>query len=213
MNRTKEFLTLAPFAALAIAVVYLQGYWGRFDVLAFPYLSFQELLAYSTVPLFGYLFFGLVGVALGLLDSRKSQNKWSMRITTLLFVILCATLIYFDRPEKWLIAPMVAFGLIAHPLLKNPRMSLLIDKDPVLFLVSFVMCLILIGIFGWGRSEAAKVIKTEEPNVRLILDSNTETGKLLGKLGSYYFLLNASNAVIQLPEKAIQRIEYIKKHG
>ena len=212
MDRTKEYLTLAPFAALAIAVAYLQGYWGRFEVLAFPYLSFQELLAYSTVPFFGFLLFCIVGVFIGVLDSDKPTNKWRIRLWTSLFVIVSAAMIYFNRPEKWFVVPMILIALVGPRIMRHPKIRAVRDKSPVLVLVLYLMVILLIGTFGWGKTEADRRIKDESHSVRLTLDSGTETGKLLGKLGGYYFLLNASNSVVQLPEKAIQRIEYIKKH-
>ena len=215
MERAKEILALAPFIAIAIAISYLQGYWGAFEILAFPYLSFQELLAYSTAPLFGFVFFSLVGALLGVISSiaqrGQAKNKWVVRFENAGFLSICALLIYLDLPEKWLVAPIVAFVLIVPDVLRISAFESARQTNPHLVLSALLIVFLLLESFGYGRTQAERLIQKAEPNVQLTLESGTETGKLIGKLGSYYFFLNASSKVNVLPEQSIKRIEYRKE--
>jgi len=112
MDHAKELLAIAPFVALAIAISYLQGYWGPFEILAFPYLSFQELLAYSAPPLFGFIFFALLGLLFSAVNHvanrGQKKNKTLNRLEDLVVIVFCGVLVYLDRPEKWLFPPLAA---------------------------------------------------------------------------------------------------------
>ncbi len=219
MDRVKEILAVAPFVALAIAISYLQGYWGTFEVLAFPYLSFQELLAYSAAPLFGFVLFVLAGVLFGVVNSisrrGKGKNKWIVRTEDAGMICIVILLIYLDMPEKWLFAPLVVFGLVLPHLLRMQVFVVAQQTNPRLVLSTLLMVLLLFGSFGYGRTQAERLIQRSEPNVQLNIDSRNEVGKLIGKLGTYYFFLSSAGKVNVLPEQSIKRIEYRKelKHG
>lgn len=218
MDRVKEVLTLAPFAALAIGVLYIQGYWGHFGIVALPLLGFQELVAYSSVPLFGVVLLTVAGIAHGFFvgknEAENNPNSGSRTfryVASALMVVVAAITIYVDTPEKYQLVPALliaaTIGLIGREVLDGATPSLVRLLIPAV-MITFIM----VETFGFGRASAERLLRAAEPNAKVTVDSGTETGKLLGKLGSYYFFLNASNAVIQLPEKVIQRIEYIKKH-
>lgn len=215
MKRITDLLAIAPFAGLVIAVTYLQGYWGRFEVLAFPYLGFQELLAYSAAPLFGFILFGLGGMALAVLNhlgaQRQPRSRWKIILENVIVVSFCSVLIYLDVPEKWLFPPLVLFWFVAGRVLDIPAVSSARESSPNVVLSLLVSGFLLVGSFGYGRSQAERLVHTKEPNVALYLDAGTETGKLIGRLGTHYFFLNSANRVTVLPEQVLKRIEYTKE--
>lgn len=216
MNHIKELLALAPFVALAIAVTYLHGYWGTFGILALPYLSFQELLTYSAVPLFGFILAGLAGMVFGVLNQLanhgKQRNKWTLILENLAIITFCGVLIYFDVPEKWLFPPLVIFGFIALRILGIPAVQSARDSSPHVVLLPIVAVFLLIGSFGYGRAQAERLVRIKEPNITLSLDTGIEAGKLIGKLGTHYFFINSANHLTVLPERVMRRIEYNKEY-
>ncbi|MFZ2990416.1 hypothetical protein [Ideonella sp.] len=116
MDRLKSIIVVAPFFALAVAVAFIHGYWGAFGVLAFPYLSFQELVAYSAAPVFGFLLFAGAGMMLGAINatasSRSPRSKWLDRLQDIFLVALAAVLVYQKAPYRWVFAPLVVFGAL-----------------------------------------------------------------------------------------------------
>jgi len=123
----------------------------------------------------------------------------------------------FSEKILLLIAPLwrgdyPALGLITSPVLRLPAIQAARENNPHLVLSAFVMMFLLLGSFGYGRVQAEHLIRDKELNAQITLEAGVESGKLLGKLGSHYFLLNASNRVSVFPEQSIKRIEYRKEH-
>jgi len=213
-ERIKLLLTLAPIVALVVAVAYLQGYWGYFNIMVFPYLSFNEMLAYSAVPLFGFLLTTVLGMLWGFLNAETRTARQTNIIREVLDALilggLCVSLIYFDRPEKWWIVPIAILGFIIPYFIGMPQVRDRIKEAPSAY-IAFIIALFLIsGTFGWGRSVAQRLLQTKEPNVQVMIDNNQIKARLLGKVNNYYFLLGDDGKITQYPESAVKRITYEK---
>jgi hypothetical protein len=210
MNKLKEILTLSPFIGLAIAISYLQGYWGAFDILAIPYLSFQELLSYSTAPLFGFVVVSTVGAVLGGISSRKgTKPRWISISEDIGIFLIAALLIYLDRPEKWLFLSVGVMIFCVTYFREIPALNTAAETHPQAVLIAFVIIFLLTGSFGYGRTKAEQV-KVDTPlNVSILSEIGNAEGKMLGKLGSYYFYLDRYNKVQIMPERLIKRIQYL----
>lgn len=212
IERTKLLLTIAPIVAFVVAVAYLQGYWGYFGILIFPYLSFNELLAYAAAPLFGFLASLSLGVLLGTLNALNSDREPSSKLRdafeVIFFTGFAGVLIYLDRPEKWLLIPIIAIGLSSYHLLDVATVREQVRKSPLHFLVGLIAAILVAGSFGYGRSQAQTVAIAKHQNVLLSIDGKTMKAKFLGKVDRYYFVLNVENKVAQYPESAIKEIVY-----
>ena len=92
MERSKTLLTIAPIVALVVAVAYLQGYWGYYDILVFPYLSFSEMVAYAAAPLFGFLIASFVGMLLGAVNALTQDRKPSSKLKDIIELLMFGTL-------------------------------------------------------------------------------------------------------------------------
>lgn len=215
MERLKDLLVVAPFMALAVAVTYLQGYWGAFDVLPFPYLSFQELLAYSAAPIFGFLFFAGIGILAGALNATTSgyrrPAKWAEWFQDAVFVAVAVLLIYLEIPYRWIFAPLVLMGAILPSLFRSEPLQKLKETHPATPLVAVVMIFMLVGSFGYGRSRAEELQQTILPNARVTWDSGAdEEIKMIGRLGGHYFYLDGAGQVNVRGEQYLKRIQYIR---
>jgi len=219
MDRIKTILALAPFVAIAIAITFLQGYWGTFGILAFPYLSLQELIAYSAAPLFGFIIFVIFGISLGVISAieseskinqRSSKNKWLQRVEDISLLLIVIIVIVYDRPEKWLLVPFMIMLKLLPITLDLQFIKRGIQANAALTLSAVVMVFLLICSLGYGRMNAEKLIRLAEPNASITFESKTESGKFIGKLGGYYFLLATAGRVHIYPENEIKKIEYLE---
>ncbi len=186
-----------------------------YGTLAFPYLSFQELLTYSVVPLFGFAIFSLTGMLFGVINNIanrcQERKKWPFILENFILISICALIIYQDLPERWVIVPMVTFILVIPHILNTSALESARQTNPHLLLSVLLIVFLSLGSFGYGRTQAEHLIRKTEPNTQLTLESGTESGRLIGKLGAYYFFLSTSSRVNVLSEQSIKRIEYLKK--
>src|ERR1700690_1066847 len=148
MERLKILLAIAPFAALVIGITYLQGYWGYFGVIVIPYLSFNEILGYAAVPLFGYIFATMFWVLMSdVLDNSPNRSKineanaetvkdsgkfgkYRESVFIILYMILCGLLIYVDNASKWIFVPLVAFLIFYPPIWRGSKILARVKAYP-----------------------------------------------------------------------------------
>lgn len=214
MDRIKQLLSVAPVVALVVAIAYLQGYWGYYKILVFPYLSFNEMLAYAAAPLFGFLLISSLGMFLGVLKAttKPSQTFSTVRevIEIVLLGSLCVVLVYLDRPEKWLIVPLVVLGFSSSYMLDIQWVRERVKESPNIYFVVLIAVYFVFASFGLGRSEAQSLAQSKTPTVQVLIEGDVINTRLLGKINAYYFFLNAEGKVSQYPEAAIKRIVYEK---
>jgi hypothetical protein len=220
MERAKLLLTLAPFVAVVFSVAYLQGYWGYFDILVFPYLSLSEIIAYSAVPLFGFIVFSIVGTFLGVLHTTSMVSgplqqppgfrKFFQLMVDLQAVVLCVLVVILDRPIKWVVLPLVAIGLAFRLAARFEWADGRMRAAPMVSIVGWAALFFVSGTFGWGRFKAINIAQTTAPNIQAKLDDGTVTARLLGKVNTYYFFLGDDGRVTQYPESAVRQITYLE---
>jgi H+/Cl- antiporter ClcA len=214
MERTKLLFTVAPIVALVVAVAYLQGYWGYYKLLVFPYLSFNEILAYSAAPLFGFIVSYAGGVLVGVLNALDRPAKPTRPIRDLIDAVIggtfCVVLVYFDQPEKWFVVPVVTMTLVANHLLESASVRDRIRSSPTVWLSGFLAATFIAGSFGWGRSEAQRLSREKVPNVEIQVEAEVLKLRFLGRLSTHYFFLDDSGNVVQYPESAVKKLVYRK---
>jgi hypothetical protein len=216
MDRAKSLLTLAPLVALGLATTFLQGYWGSFEILPFPYLTLQELLAYSAVPFFGFVFFFLVGWATRAVEDASPpthrRSRWVGALVVVLFVTYCGALLYTGLPEQWLYIPLLVAGLTFSSLRRTRAFKDAHAADPTAVLAASFMLFALVGSYGYGRMSAERLIQSGKPNAVLTIESSTDPVRLVGKLGTYYFFLDQADRLNVAPEQSVKRITYMREH-
>jgi hypothetical protein len=212
MERTKLLLTVAPVVALVVAIAYLQGYWGYYKLLVFPYLSFNEILAYAAAPLFGFVLAYSVGLFIGVINEmdkkRQPTSKFQEIAEAMAFVIICALLIYFDRPEKWTFVPVIGVLGFTNHYLEKDWVRERVKASPNYFLATFISVSLVFGSFGWGRTEAQRLAQNKTPNVQVQVESEVMKVRLLGKISAHYFFLDQDGKVNQYPDSSIKRLTY-----
>ncbi|MFC1719564.1 hypothetical protein ACFL00_00305 [Pseudomonadota bacterium] len=214
-DRIKQFLMVAPMAALVVAVAYLQGYWGYFGILIFPYLSFAEVVAYSAAPMFGFfalfIFGGLFGAADGINRADRPKTTrlkiWKVFEATLV-LLLCVVIVYLDRPEQWLIVPLGVLGVFGPRLIDILYMEGRFLPTPTHAVVVFFALVLVVGSFGWGRYQAEKLVQKNSSDVSVAIDREKQDLKFVGKAGSYFFFLEENGILLQYPDDSISVIAF-----
>lgn len=213
-DRIKTLLTVAPIVALVMAIAYLQGYWGYYDILIFPYLSSSELIAYAAAPLFGFLVSASIGVFLGAINAttndRKPSSKLRDTLEIIIFIGISVLLIYIDHHLKWIFVPLVVLCFISARILNNEAIRDRVKESPHYYLLTVATLFLVIGSFGYGRSKAQELAETSVHNIQVVIDEKCEKTRFLGKISSYYFFLDLDGKVRQHPESAIKKITYEK---
>lgn len=200
--------------ALIVAVAYLQGYWGYYDLLIFPYLSFNEMVAYAAAPLFGFLLALFGGMIFGALNAITKEQKRSSKfrdvVDVFLFGAVSVLLIYLNRSEKWLFVPLALIFLISIHLLDCEEIRARIKDSPKQFLTGLIIIYLVVGSFGYGRTKAQDLAQNKIPNVQATVDGSLVKTRLIGKISGYYFFLGMDGRVSQHPESTIKLIVYEK---
>lgn len=162
-----EKITIGSSFSIVVAICYIWGYWGAFNINILELINFTDLAKLAIFPLLTSLFFLLIGsfatniLASGLLPSGDGNNtpigQFGLKYWRLLVsiqIICIALLINFGQePNKWFI---ISF-LIAPLSIPLSHSKLVIDfiPDPKLRNIILFLVFLLPSIsFAYGRFDA-----------------------------------------------------------
>lgn len=219
------FLAIAPVATLGIAVAYLQGYWGYFDIFVLPYLSFNEMLPYAVAPL-SFIVALVVGFGAGAVQAYKPKAGWrtfnarnivrvkSSVIPAALFAAATVTAVFFSLPGKWVLLTAAAIpllSLLGPPALRMLQSAGINSSTAKHIMIAIQLYVIILGVsLASGELKAALLTGERQANVDVDVNGEIFRAKLVGKISSYYFFLGPDGNITQYPEASIRRIIYLR---
>ena len=217
MEKIKFMLALSPVAAISIASFFLQGFWLRFGISPFPFLSVQELIVYSAVPFFAFALSVVIGLLLGFLHARNASLKsggpslpnWIEWFHHIALIVIVGGLIYVGSPFRWFTGMVVLAEIVSAVYRKAMISEQLEVRFPGSRMLVISVLLMLLGSAGYGMTYADLIKEDNKSNVKIIHGMGADEARFLGKLGGYVFILSSDGKVIQLPADSIKRIEYI----
>jgi len=222
-QRVSSYLYFGSLYFITVGVLYLWGYWPRFDINILEYISLADVLKLTAYPIASTVVFILLGAAIGefLVDRAKIPpgggrdtaigrflNRFSSELG-LAYVVGTGALLVFAPESKWeALLPV----LIAVPIwnLAKAR-GVLIDILPherTRSIVVYMLAVLPMWAYGHGRLEAFKLLEGKD---YIYLAISTTDGikvgdpndpktrvKYIGHVNDYVFLLLADNTTLAI---------------
>jgi hypothetical protein len=229
---------LGPYA-IFVAILYLWGYWGTFNVNVLEHINISEVVKIAVYPLVSAFLFFVIGVVIGEVISPRGAlpegggrdsvlgrflNKNIGKLLALFLFINLAVFLYLDfigSPEKWhILVPLFAlltyFPLKSSDLLRNELKS-----DKVRSVAIFVLSALIPFAYGRGVINANNILtgknflyqNIDPPSVQD--DSAAEPSarlRYLGKLNDRFIFFDpVKEATVFVAMAEIKALE-LKRH-
>ncbi|AFY59923.1 hypothetical protein [Synechococcus sp. PCC 6312] len=224
MNDLSTAIATLSLMSVAIASINLYGYWQPFGINPIPYLSFQQLVAYSVVPLFDLTVIGsllILGLNLSLFYSpnairKRETEPESYELSRSLifgFVLITSIILTIIRGVRgdtgwWYFLVILIFLGYIHFSDRGIFTPLPFKNQFQALLVIFAFIVLFQGYIS-GSADANKLLDLSSPsNATLIVEKKIEEVKLIGKLDNMYYILDKDISVIAIPEKEVSRVKY-----
>lgn len=224
-NIFNKLTILAVPLSVAIAVCYLEGYWGTFNIDIFSFLTFSEIAVLSIEPIWKVGISTILGACIGIginryedaskekTDSKTKIIKFFLGFISFLMVLILAIVFFYGGPTKWKIIPL----LLTIPLVGIVALTGVLHKDGKIHRTTFFILMFTILLFtqsyGLGKAKALHI----EQGSMFTYIHNTELNKYtekpedvryLGKAGSYFFVYLADKK--QVLSINLDKIEALK---
>jgi hypothetical protein len=225
MKDISKVAGVASLIALVIAGANLYGYWQAFGINPFPSLSFQQLVAMSTIPLFQTLGWGTIyqlafqaythspAYERELQSMQANQRLLKMRLCLAFFLLI--TLIYTGL-SLWRDWPTWWFGgalWIPFLYVEASRRGLVIPvpvKSRLEFTVLYFVFASFVSAYASGISEAHNLRDPVSPNnAKIEIADKEERVKLVGRLGDQFYVFSPDKSISMIPASNVSRIRFL----
>lgn len=219
-QRVSSYLYFGSLYFITVGVLYLWGYWGRFDVNILEYISLADVLKLTAYPIASTFIFLLLGAVIGELiveplppgggrDTAIGRilNRFRSLIIFAYFAGTTALMI-FGPETKWLILPML-FALPIYNVVKaRGVLADILPHDSARSVVLYLLAVLPTWAYGHGRLEATSLLEGRE--YRYLASSTTEGIKIgnpdeaktrvkyVGHVNDYVFLLLPDNITLAI---------------
>ena len=224
MKDLSKYIGLASLIAVLVASADLYGYWRAFGVNPLPSLSFQQLIAMSTIPLLSTLGLGTTySIAIQLfvnspayqteLDSMGQNRRLRYNILLLLFAgistVLVTVLRFSDGHPAWWLTIAFWFPFLYVELSRRKLVIPLPTKNRLEILALYFIFTSFVNAYASGISEAHELKKPGTSNNAIMTLSGKEVSvKLVGRLGDQFYVLGTDKAISMIPVSEIKKIRF-----
>jgi hypothetical protein len=224
MKDLSKYLGVASLIAVLIAGANLYGYWRAFGINPFPSLSFQQLIAMSTIPLLQTLGWGTIynltfqlfvnspTYQLELENMSQSSRLRLRRLYILLFGV--GTLFYTGfalksgLPAWWFVIALWVPYLYVE--LSHKKLVIPIPiKNRVEFLALYFVFSSFVSAYTTGIFEAHELrYPGSQNNAIMTIFGEEQRVKLVGRLGDQFYVYGADKAVSMIPSSEVKKIRF-----
>jgi len=219
-SKIAPYIYFSSIYFISIGILYIWGYWSKFNINILRYISFTDALKLAAYPIVSTFIFIAIGAVIGEIISfganlkpgegadtkvGKLLNKYKNPLIGAYFFIVFYFL-YFGDDKKWEFLPV----LIALPIYvvarKRNLLSDLIVNDSQRSLIVFILVLLPVWAFGYGRLQAAYLI--DGSKYTYVVDAKLEVVasainhhrghivKYIGGVNEYMFFLMPDNKTV-----------------
>jgi hypothetical protein len=225
MKDISKLVGLASLIAVLVAGANLYGYWRAFGINPFPSLSFQQLVAMSTIPLLQTLGWGTIyNFAFQLfahspahereLESMgQKQRKLYLKPYLYLFGIIT---LFYTGDSLWSGRPAWWFaGALWVPCIyvELSRRGLVIPvpvKNRLEFAALYFVFSSFVSAYASGVSEAhALRDPASRNNATMTISGKEASVKLVGRLADQFYVFGADKAINMIPTSEVKKIRFL----
>ena len=200
----KEFIGAIAGYSLLVAALYLNGYWGSFNINILHFAPLADLAKLALLPLVLTIGLQIVGLLLssflqsdrlhGASDKDTTVTRTADIAVVMLVVVLVFASTYFLNSFWMRSAFLMVTPLVAVPMLSIPILKQYIPRRKHRYFMLFTALLLPLLAYTHGKDEAELVKVGFPPNVvdndrsklPLISDAN-HPAAYLGRAGDYLF--------------------------
>jgi hypothetical protein len=225
-QRVAPYLYFSSLYFISVGVLYLWGYWGRFNINIMEYLGLADIIKLAAYPIASAFLFFIVGTIIGDLLARRQRNtpdsgrgasvkRFPLRSATIILLVGAALALVLMPKHRWqMIASLVAIPFCILADRRNALIGIL-PSERARSVVIYLLAVLPIWAYGHGRLEATKIIEGTEYNY---LASHSIAGMSLGdpthvKNRAKYVGLVNSHLFLLLPEATLFVVPFEKTEG
>jgi hypothetical protein len=224
MKDLSKYVGAASLIAVLIAGASLYGYWRAFGINPFPSLSFQQLIAMSTIPLLQTLGWGTIynlafqlfvnSPAAELEFQSMSQSSRLRQQRLYLLSASVGTLFYtgfalWNGFSAWWFAMALWVPFLYVELSRRKLVIPLPIKNRLQFLALYFVFSSFVSAYASVISEAHALRHPGSQNNAIMTISGKEQRvKLVGRLGDQFFVLGADKAISMIPSSEVKKIRF-----
>lgn len=224
---TATILRFAPFVGplygVALSLVYLQFYWGAFDVNVFPYVSASQILllsAYGLVPIALGLGFALITSSPAgdskLIASSKNGLIEGLRLAVFAVVFIVPA-VYVSPYQLPFYVALLGSLLLIRPTVSRLRGVTTSKLAAAMVLLAIALVLVTAGV-AWSSALRIKY-GFSDSIARVVVDGGSTLDDVvpaaihhLGHVGEYdFFYLPKGESVVVLPSRRVEEIVTIRR--
>jgi len=215
------YLYFSSLYFVTVGILYLWGYWPRFHINILEYIGLTDIVRLTAYPIASAFSAAAIGVVIGeinwkfrlqpklegLSDEAKDRTgRFAWPIIQYGYVAIVIALSAWDNEEKWNYLPV----LLAVPLYFAAKgfglLERLIPHESPRSAVIYLLVVLPLWSYGYGRLEADKVLQGIEYEY---IERNTVEGlaaadfgtkdrpiRYLGHASDYFFLLLPDNHTV-----------------
>lgn len=224
MKDLSKYVGAASLIAVLVAGANLYGYWRAFGVNPFPSLTFQQLIAMSTIPLLQTLGWGTIyNFAIQLFanspayeDELESMGENSRLRYKKFYLLLAGIGTLFSAgigllggSPAWWFALTLWVPLLYVELSRRKLVIPVPIKNRLEFLALYFVFTSFVSAYATGISEAHSLRDPRSPNNATITLPGKETSvKLVGRLGDQFYVFGSDKAISMIPSSEVKRIRF-----
>jgi hypothetical protein len=210
MDKFKIYYYGIIIYTIALAILYLWGYWGMFNFDVLPYINLWDILKFATYSLFltsiTFIIAALADAAMikPYIDSPHFSDKLSKlpKCAKKSIIPLCGITVGLSVLMGWWCPVGIISGWFVAPQVnRTPFLSEMKNTD-LKFVIIYLIWIAPFFIYMNGITSAEKILKNRAylyTNVEI--NKNNETLKFLGQLNEHYFFLSLDNSTITIKNK------------
>ena len=220
-KRNSPYVYYGSFYLITVGVLYLWGYWGRFDINILEYISFTDVVKLSLYPIVSVFLVVVIGTIIGAFSSRNGDEfplglgpetragRFLLRHKNgivYIYVIATVSVWLFGSEVKWhLIPPLI--GIPVYVLsLRYRFLSEIIPNSKIRSILVYLLAILPIYSYSQGNIDALRIINGYRykyivsgkiPGLEIpYSEEENNRIKYVGYMNTYLFLLMPDNKTL-----------------
>lgn len=195
--------------SIVVAISYLWGYWGTFEILIISYLSVSDVLVLSAFPLLGLAVTLLIGLSIAAVLRVESPDGTDIRnrsvkpeIIYTLSLLAIILIVIFGGATKWLLLAIPFAVFVSTYISSNSLIAKRFLTHNELYFILLATTLLPALAFGYGKTQSLLILQGVHYQVLETPSVSARDERYLGKAGEYLFSLEPESKSVRIRRAA-----------